>query len=33
VDDVAAACRYIASDASRYVTVSTLSVDGGRTAS
>jgi NAD(P)-dependent dehydrogenase (short-subunit alcohol dehydrogenase family) len=33
VDDIAAACLYLASDAARYVTGSTLAVDGGWTAS
>ncbi|MGH7384208.1 MAG: SDR family NAD(P)-dependent oxidoreductase [Candidatus Rokuibacteriota bacterium] len=33
VDDIASACLYLASDAARYVTGSTLAVDGGWTAS
>ena len=33
VDDIASACLYLASDDSRYVTGSTLAVDGGWTAS
>lgn len=33
VDDVAKACLYLATDASRYVTGSVLAVDGGWTAS
>jgi NAD(P)-dependent dehydrogenase (short-subunit alcohol dehydrogenase family) len=33
VDDIASACRYLASDAARYVTGSILAVDGGWTAS
>jgi NAD(P)-dependent dehydrogenase (short-subunit alcohol dehydrogenase family) len=32
-DDIASACLYLASDAARYVTGSTLAVDGGWTAS
>jgi NAD(P)-dependent dehydrogenase (short-subunit alcohol dehydrogenase family) len=33
VDDIAAACLYLASDGARYVTGATLAVDGGWTAS
>lgn len=33
VDDIAAACLYLASDSARYVTGATLAVDGGWTAS